>query len=120
MMTDHTGCACCADCVSSVDYVDFVDYSLRRHACQNEALWQDLGVFNLEDGPSFAVRAPSASTVEVELHLVRVGAVADLIVFLVQLEGNPALDQILGKDLFSQQEVVVLFQRVESTLQGVW
>ena len=62
------------------------------------------------------------SHVEVEFHLVGMRAIAHLIVLLVHLEGDPALDQVLAEHTPSQQEIVIDPQRVQRFLKrgGQW
>jgi len=56
--------------------------------------------------------------VELQLHLIRMRAVADLVAFLVYLGPDSLLRQVLREDLVDQQEVVILLQRLQSLLQG--
>ena len=54
--------------------------------------------------------------VEIELHLVGVGAVADFVVLLVHLEGDPSLQEVLCEDLVDEQEIVILLEGLQGFL----
>src|SRR5690554_5532254 len=59
------------------------------------------------------VPAATRSDVEVELELVRVGALLDGGDLVLPLPGDPRLDQVRSEHVAFEQEIVIALQRVE-------